>query len=394
MNVTSPVFIEGVGAVVGGLSAEDKFHYLAWQLLHHAASSLSQAFVAEDFKLRQKIEGAKELKPRWKRCIAATDVALGELLAQPYVAKRFTPESKAAVEGMVAEVNRAFRRSLSDNKWMDEVTREVASAKLDKMSFLIGYPAEWRDYGFAVDAKAHAANMLAAHRWEVTREMTKIGRLLDRGEWFMTPQTVNAYYSSSRNQMVFPAGILQPPFFNAKASVAVNMGAMGMVVGHELTHGFDDQGSKFDGDGNLSAWWGNDVRQRFEQRTDCVRQQYAQYEALPGVKLNGQLTLGENIADAGGVKLAFMAYRAMRESRTEVLFASGYDEDQQFFISMAQVWCFKYSEEFARQRAANDSHSQPNFRVNGSFRNTPEMADAFQCPAGSPMRPANACEVW
>ena len=394
VNVTSPAFIDGFGALIGELSHDDLYYYLGWQVLHHAAPSLTKTFVDEDFKLQQKLYGAKELKPRWKRCVGATDVAIGELLAQSYVAKRFAPESKRAVEQMVSEVSGAFRRSLSSNSWMDEVTRERAATKLGKMSFLIGYPGKWKKYDFDVERGGHAGNMMRARQWDVARDLAKVGQPIDRGEWFMTPQTVNAYYSPSRNQMVFPAGILQPPFFDGGATIAVNMGAMGMVVGHELTHGFDDKGSKFDGDGNLSGWWGPDVRKRFEERTHCVRDQYEKYEVLPGVTLNGELTLGENIADAGGVKLAFHAYRAMREGRAEVYIADGFDEDQQFFISLAQVWCFKYREAFARARAKTDTHSQPNFRVNGALRNVPEMAEAFECTPGSPMRPAQSCSVW
>lgn len=394
INATSVVYVDGIGQILRSISPADLHVYLTWQLLHTAAPTLPSRFEKEDFALQQKLYGAAEQKPRWKRCVAAADVALGELLAQQYVAKRFAPESKQAVKDMVGAVGRAFRHSLNDNSWMDEPTREAAAAKLDKMAFLIGYPDAWKRYDFTVARDAHAGNMLRASQWEVQRDLAKIGKPMDRGEWFMTPPTVNAYYSASRNQMVFPAGILQPPFFDSRATVAVNMGGMGMVVGHELTHGFDDEGSKFDGDGNLSGWWGADVRARFEDKTACVRDQYSEYEALPGVKLNGKLTLGENIADAGGVKLAFAAFRSMRQDRGEVFIADGYNEDQQFFLSVAQVWCSKYREEYARARAKTDSHSQPNWRVNGALRNTQEFADAFQCPESAPMNPPNECRVW
>jgi putative endopeptidase len=394
VNVTSLAFVDGFGDLIGKLSRDDVRVYLEWHIVHSLAPSLPSRFVNEDFSLRQKISGQKEQKPRWKRCVAATDHSLGELLAQPYVAKRFTAESKQAVIEMVSHVSRAFRKSLGHNQWMDHVTRDAAVTKLDKMAYLIGYPDKWKKYEFSIDRQSHTANVVKARQFDVARDMAKIGKPIDRSEWFMTPQTVNAYYSSSRNQMVFPAGILQTPFFDGGATMAVNMGGMGMVVGHELTHGFDDKGSKFDGDGNLSGWWGTDVRSRFEGRTKCVDDQYSQYEALPGVKLNGKLTLGENIADAGGVKLAFHAYRAMRESPAEVYVADGFDEDQQFFISMAQVWCFKYRKEYAVLRATTDSHSQPNWRVNGALRNTPEFAEAYQCTKGTPMFPEASCQVW
>jgi predicted metalloendopeptidase len=221
-----------------------------------------------------------------------------------------------------------------------------------------------------------------------------VGKPVDREEWHMTPPTVNAYYRGEMNHMVFPAGILQPPFFNPKASIPVNLGGMGMVVGHELTHGFDDKGSKYDAKGNLANWWTDADKARFKAKTDCVSDQYAQYEPLPGVHLNGQLTLGENIADAGGIKLAFHAYRAMRKDAKEAVKAGGFSEDQQFFLGVGQAWCSKLSDEVARLRAQTDPHSPPRFRVNGPLSNSSEFAAAFSCAEGKPMRRANACGVW
>jgi putative endopeptidase len=394
INVTSVPFIEGLGKLATELPRADVAVYLRWQVLHATAGELGNDFVNEDFKLAQKLFGQEKLEAPWKRCVAATDTALGELLAQAYVAERFSPQSKQAVIEMVTEVGRAFRQTLGALEWMDTTTRERAQSKLSKMDYLIGYPDEWRRYDFDIDDKAHATNSMRAAAFEVRRDLAKIGKPVDDGEWYMTPPTVNAYYSALRNHMVFPAGILQPPFYNPNANIAVNLGAMGMVVGHELTHGFDDKGSQFDGDGNLSGWWEPITRKAFEIKTKCVQDQYAGFEALPGVKLNGELTLGENIADAGGVKLAFTAYRALRENTHEVVVAESFDEDQQFFLSIGQVWCSKYREEFARARAKTDTHSQPNWRVNGSLMNTPEFALAFGCDAGTPMNPPNACRVW
>lgn len=394
INVTSVPFVDGFSEMASKRSKSEVAIYMKWHVLNAMASELGDAFVQQHFQLERKLFGQDELEAQWKRCVAATDGALGELLAQAYVAERFGPESKQAVIEMVSEIGNAMRKRLGSLEWMDTKTRERAQEKLAEMDYLIGYPDKWRAYDFDLEADSHATNVLRASAWEERRELRKIGEPVDPGEWFMTPPTVNAYYSSQRNHMVFPAGILQPPFYNPKASVPVNMGAMGMVVGHELTHGFDDKGSQFDAKGNLSGWWDDMTRKAFEVKTKCVDEQYSEFEALPGVKLNGKLTLGENIADAGGVKLAFRAYRAMRENAPEVTIAEGLDEDQQFFVSLGQVWCSKYREEFARARAKTDTHSQPNWRVNGSLMNTPDFAAAFSCAKGTPMNPENSCEVW
>jgi putative endopeptidase len=394
INVTSIPFVEGLGKLIASTDGHALTHYLRWQVLHASAPMLSKAFVDEDFKLTHAITGQPAMRPRWKRCISATDQGMGELLAQPFVQKRFTSESKQAVESMVSEISKAFAREVQGLSWMDGATKSRAMAKLLKMAYLIGYPNKWKSYPFAVDLNAYATNVFAAASHELARKLGQIGKPVDREEWFMTPPTVNAYYNPQMNQMVFPAGILQPPFFNADANIAVNLGGMGMVVGHELTHGFDDSGSKFDADGNLRSWWEPSVRGKFDERTACVDKQYAAYEVLPGVKLNGKLTLGENIADIGGVKLAFRAYRAMRSGAQVVSLADGFNEDQQFFLSIGQIWCSKYRESFARMRAQTDTHSQPNWRVNGSLRNIPEFGEAFECAEGTQMRPANACDVW
>lgn len=394
VSVTSVPYVEGLGQVLAKLKQSELRHYLQWHVVRAYAQHLPKKFVDQAFELNKVLSGQAAQRPRWKRCIEATDGALGELLAQPYVAKRFTKESKAAVQKMVLEISEAFRRELGGLPWMSDVTRDEAAAKLDKMAYLIGYPDKWKTYEFGVDRGRHTANVVAAHAFEIQRSLTKIGKPVDRGEWYMTPPTVNAYYSPLKNQMVFPAGILQPPFFNPQAGVAVNLGGMGMVVGHELTHGFDDQGSQFDGDGNLNNWWEESTRAKFTERTDCMVKQYDQYEVLPGVRLNGKLTLGENIADAGGVKLAFRAYRKMRENAPDVVVADGFSEDQQFFLSIGQIWCSKYRPEFAKMRATTDYHAQPNWRVNGSLANTPEFGEVFHCEAGTPMRPEKTCAVW
>lgn len=391
--VTSVPFFEGVNALVASVTPKTWQAYLRWTVLRSTQAMLPKAFVDEGFKMAQAITGQKTLEERWKRCIKATDAALGELLAQPYVEARFAGSSKDATEHMIAEIRKAFGKQLDSYDWMDDPTRALAKKKLKAVVFHIGYPDKWRQYDFDI-GPAYAANALASRRFETRRDLNKIGKPLDRGEWGMTPPTVNAYYSPLKNEMVFPAGILQPPFFDIDAGVAVNMGGMGMVVGHELTHGFDDKGSQFAADGNLKNWWDPEVAKSFAEKTQCVAEQYANYEAVPGLKLNGQLTLGENIADIGGVKLAFEAYRQMRKDASERVIADGFSEDQQFFLSVGQAWCTNVREEIARMYVQVDPHSPPKWRVNGSLSNVPAFSEAFACEVGTPMRPANACSVW
>ncbi|MBW2736271.1 MAG: M13 family metallopeptidase [Deltaproteobacteria bacterium] len=393
INITSKPFFEGVMRLLREQSVRRWRHYLSWHVLHDYADALPKGFMQEDFALRKVLTGQQEIKPRWKRCIASTDSALGELLAQPFVERRFSVESKGAVMEMVAAISTAFRAQVDKLPWMDAVTRARAKEKLARMAYLIGYPDKWKRYDFALGAD-HVTNLRAAARFDLKRTLTKIGRPVNPKEWEMTPPTVNAYYHPLKNHMVFPAGILQPPFFNPRANLAVNLGGMGMVVAHELTHGFDDQGSKFDAQGNLHDWWTPASRQSFEKQTRCVQEQYGGYEALPGLKVNGKLTLGENIADIGGVKLAFQAFRQLRAGAEEVVVAEGFSESQQFFLSVGQIWCGKQREQLARLRALTDPHSPPRHRVNGSLTNSKAFARAFRCEANTPMNPSHRCDVW
>jgi putative endopeptidase len=387
-------FFEGVNELLSAIKLPEWKNYLVWTVVRSTAQALPKAFVDESFRMEQALTGQKEQRVRWKRCVEATDNALGELLAQPFVKERFAGESKTAAEGMVHAIGSAFDRELDALTWMDPATRKVSREKLSAMAWLIGYPNKWRVYDFEPKRDDYMSNLLAARGFELQRQLKKIGKPVDRDEWEMTPPTVNAYYHPLKNQMVFPAGILQPPFYKVESALAVNLGGMGMVVGHELTHGFDDQGSQFDKNGNLRDWWSNDIRERFKKQTECVDKQYSAYPALPGVKLNGKLTLGENIADMGGVKLAFHAFRTLRADAKEAVVADGFTEDQQFFLSLGQVWCSKYREEYARMAATVDPHSPPRFRVNGSLVNFPEFAQAFACTKGTPMNPGNTCSVW
>ncbi|MFO0555798.1 MAG: M13 family metallopeptidase [Polyangiaceae bacterium] len=393
LSVSAPKFFKEIGAILKSESPEALRTYLTWMVLHYSAPRLSSKFDAEDFAMSKVLTGQKVQRDRWKRCIDATDEALGELLAQPFVDLRFGGQSKQGAEMLVSEIAKAMRGRLDELEWMDQGTRDKARAKLDAMAYLIGYPKKWKTYDFAVK-DSYFDNVLAGAAFRLKDSLSKVGKPVDRDEWFMTPPTVNAYYDPQKNQMVFPAGILQPPFYNAKASDVVNLGAMGMVVGHELTHGFDDEGSQFDKDGNLANWWSPKTEEIFTQKGQCVANQYSAYEVLPGVKLNGKLTLGENIADAGGVKLAFRAYRNIRASAAEEVVADGFTEDQQFFISVGQIWCSKYRDESTRLLAQVDPHSHPHYRVNGPLSQLPEFAAAFQCKEGKKMAVKNACTVW
>jgi endothelin-converting enzyme/putative endopeptidase len=290
-----------------------------------------------------------------------------------------------------------MERDLDRLPWMDDATRARGREKIATLVDKVGYPDTWRDYApMRVSKDSYFENVLAAARFDTARQLAKVGKPLDRTEWFMSPPTVNAYYNPGMNEMVFPAGILQPPFFNRDAPEPVNYGAIGMVVGHELTHGFDDQGRKYDAKGNLADWWTPEVAREFDRRAECIVEQYAAYESVPGVKLNGKLTLGENIADLGGLRLAHAAMRAAREGKGAGAEVAGFGPEQQFFLGYAQSWCAKYREEALRLQAVTDPHSPARQRVNGPLSNMPEFAAAFRCAEGAPMvRPAEKrCDVW
>jgi endothelin-converting enzyme/putative endopeptidase len=401
INVTTPRFVERVGALFESAPLEAWRAYLRWHLLATMtdARALPRAFVEERFAFTSKAyTGAKELLPRWKHCVAETDEALGFALGQAYVRLHFGPEGRDRTSRLVAEIQKAMERDVERLPWMDARTRDGAREKLATLVNKIGYPDAWRDYStMKVTRESFFRNVLAAARFETNRQLAKVGKPLDRGEWFMSPPTVNAYYNPAMNEMVFPAGILQPPFFNPAAPEPVNYGAIGMVVGHELTHGFDDQGRKYDALGNVSDWWTPAVAAEFDRRAACVARQYAAYESVPGVRLNGELTLGENIADLGGLKLAFAAMEAARRGKeADAGEVAGFRPAQQFFVGYAQSWCAEYREEELRRRAVTDPHSPARFRVNGPLSNLPEFAEAFSCAEGSAMvRPAaDRCEVW
>ncbi len=393
INVTSPEFLAGLDALIVNTPAATWRDYFTVHALGNMAAMLTKEIYDIQFKLQQKLGGATEQRARWKRCVASTDNALGEALGQLFVRDRFSGDSKAAAEAQVHAIVAAMEQNLDALPWMDATTKGKAREKLAAMAYQIGYPATWRSYTFKIGAKTHAANALAARRAEQARQVAKIGKPVDRTEWNITPPTVNAFYNPTHNKMVFPAGILQTPFYQVDRTVAVNLGGMGMVVGHELTHGFDDQGAQFDAVGNMTNWWQPATEKQFEQRTQCVADQYAQYDAGGG-KLNGKLTLGENIADIGGVKLALAAYHQLRASAPTTDVADGFTEDQQFFLSFGQTWCAKMRPELESMLVTVDPHSPPRWRVNGTVSATPAFARAFRCKRGAKMSPAKQCVVW
>jgi putative endopeptidase len=394
ITVGAPKFFEGLEPLIKSTPPETWRAYLTFHLVSAAAPYLTKKLVDLQFQFIAALTGQAEQQPRWKRCVGFTDGALGDYLGQVFVKDKFGGKSKEAALEQIGAITAAMRANLDALPWMDKATKERAFKKLTAMTYQIGYPNKWRAYTFKIDPKAFGANALAAQKFETARQVAKIGKPDDRDDWYLTAPTVNAYYDSSRNGMVFPAGILQPPFYSVDASVPVNLGAMGMVVGHELTHGFDDQGSQFDADGNLKNWWEPSTEKEFKARTKCVIDQYSKYEVVGGGKVNGANTVGENIADIGGVKLALAGYRALRSTAADTVVADGFTEDQQFFLGFGQAWCAKFRPDFEKMMATVDVHSPAKWRVNGALQATPEFARAFRCKAGAKMTPAKACVVW
>ena len=399
MSVATPEFFEGLEPLVEETSWEDLRTYLRWHLVHDTANLLPADFVNANFEFfGRELSGQPEIQPRWKRCVNATEGALGEDVGKLYVAERFAGDSKEIATEMIGDIQSAFADALPELTWMDEDTRRVALTKAEAVSDKIGYPDEWRDYS-AVDTApdAHFANSLSARQHEFDFEMAKIGEPVDKGEWGMTPQQVNAYYNPLYNEIVFPAGILQPPFFDRTFPAAMSYGAIGAVIGHELTHGFDDSGRKFDPEGRLRDWWDEAAVERFEERAQCVRDLYSGYEVEDGVSVNGELTAGENIADIGGLKQAHAAYELWEERHGEASLDTGelgLTSEQVLFVAFGQVWCSLVSEEFERMQVTVDSHSPGRFRVIGPVSQNPDFADAFACEEGEPMAPADRCQVW
>ncbi|QRO00929.1 M13 family metallopeptidase [Archangium violaceum] len=401
INVSHPPFFQEVDRLVKTLKPEAWKPYLTWHYVTSVTPALPKSFQEERFRFTaQNLTGAKEDTPRWKKCVRFTNGALGEALAVPFITQTFGEDGKKTTQQMVEEIEKAFERNLDTLAWMDAATREQALVKVRKIVNKIGYPDKGRNYDdVKVERGSFLGSLLNASAFEQARQLAKIGKPVDKTEWLMSAPTVNAYYNPPFNEIVFPAGILQPPFFNREASAAVNFGAMGMVVGHEITHGFDDEGRQYDAQGNLRDWWTPTSDKAFRERVACVKNQYDGYTAVDDVKLNGALTLGENVADLGGLKLAHAAMEAwLAKDADAAKKADGYryTPSQQFFLGYAQSWCSKYREAFARQMAVLDPHSPPYWRVNGPVVNLPTFQKAFQCKEGSKMvsPAAQRCEVW
>lgn len=397
ITVNDPSYYTAVAALLGTERPAALRNYMTSTVMAELANVLGKAWVEEGFTMRKALQGVKELPPRWRRCLRRVDRDLGELLGQSYVKARFPGEAKARAVEVTRAVLGAMRVELDNLPWMDDQTRAAAKQKLDKMAYLVGFPDRWRRYEFEVKRTDFAGNVQAASRWEQARQLAKIGKPVDRFDWLMSPPTVNAYYEPTLNEIALPAGQLQPPFFGLTFHPAVNFGSTGGgTIGHEMTHGFDDEGSQFDADGNLREWWSKPTRSQFTAATRCVIDQYARYEAVPKVRLDGKLTAGENIADNGGVKLAYLAYQAWKHQQRPPPPASveGYTDDQLYFLAYGQSWCDKRTPEALETMAHSNPHSPPMWRVNGVIVNQPGFGTAFQCAAGTPMNPGKPCSVW
>jgi putative endopeptidase len=398
LNVGNPEFFKQINAALESESLDSLKVYVKWHLLNSSAPWLSQPYVEANFKMQQALTGQKEIQARWKRCVNLTDRELGEALGQKYVEVAFPPESKARMLKLVDALEKSLDQDIQNLAWMSDETKKEAKVKLDAIRNKIGYPEKWRDYS-SVEIKAGdlLGNVQRANEFESKRQIAKIEKPLDRKEWGMTPPTVNAYYSPPFNEIVFPAGILQPPFFDPKLDDAVNFGGIGLVIGHELTHGFDDQGRKYDPRGNLHDWWTEQDGKEFEKRASCVADEYSSFVAVDDIKLNGRLTLGENTADNGGARIALAALEHMiADDKTgkEGQKIDGYTPEQRFFLGFGRVWCEKRRPEVARMRVLTDPHSPGRYRVDGVVQNMPEFQKAWGCKAGQPMVAENACHVW
>ena len=398
VNVGQPDFFKAADKLLTNTPINDWKVYLRWHLVNAASSTLSSKFVEESFDFNGKyLQGTKEMLPRWKRCVASTDRALGEALGQLYVAKTFTPKAKESARMMVANLIAALREDLTTLSWMSPETRTKAIGKLEAYVRKIGYPDKWRDYeALQVSRGAYYNNAVSAGEFDFKRNLVRIGKPVDRTEWGMSPPTVNAYYNPQLNEIVFPAGILQPPFYDPKADDAFNYGGIGAVIGHEMTHGFDDQGARFDANGNLVMWWSPEDYKKFTERTNCVVQQFDAFEVEPGLHQKGQLVVGESVADLGGLTVAYAAYKKSLQGKARPKDINGFTPEQRFFLGWAQVWAQNIRPEAARLRTATDPHPLGKFRVNGPLSNMPAFAEAFQCKSGEAMvrPPDKRCQIW
>jgi putative endopeptidase len=404
LNVATPDFFKAVNELISKEPVEAWRSYFRWHTLHNAAPNLPKAYFDEDFAFFGKtVTGQKEPTPRWRQCTLATDKALGEAVGQDWVKRNFPPAAKESMDKLVAALEKSLGDDIQTLPWMSDATRKAAEEKLAMIRNKIGYPEKWRDYtALKVNRDDLLGNLRRSEAFEDQWNLNHLGKPVDEKEWGMTPPTVNAYYDDNLNDINFPAGILQPPFFDFTIDPAVNFGGIGVVIGHEMTHGFDDQGSKFDGKGNLREWQTPEDRKAFSERTGCVSKEYSGFEAAPAhgdtpaQMLNGDLTLGENTADNGGLRIAYMALLDTLAAEGKSIHdkIDGYTEAQRYFLGFAQVWCQNQTEETARRLALIDPHSPGRWRVNGSVENFDEFGKAFGCAKGRPMAPVTSCRVW
>ncbi len=404
LNVATPEYFKSMNDLLKSEPIEAWKSYLRWQSLHSMASRMAKPFFDENFAFfAHTLSGQAEPAPRWRQCTIAADRALGEAVGQDWVKENFPPAAKASMDKLVAGLDKALAEDIKGLDWMTDATKKAAEEKLALFRNKIGYPEKWKDYSsIKVNRAQYAANSAHAAIWARNDDFSKLGKPVDEKEWGMTPPTVNAYYNPSMNDINFPAGILQPPFFDFRIDPAVNFGGIGVVIGHEMTHGFDDEGSQFDGKGNLRQWQTEADLKAFHDRTECVADEYEKFEAAPAagnaqaVHLNGHLTLGENTADNGGLRIAYAALlEALKdEGKTINDKIDGYTESQRFFIGFAQVWCQNAKDAYARQAALTDPHSPGRWRANGSVQNFDEFGKAFNCKKGQPMYPVSTCRVW
>lgn len=395
LNVREPEFVKAFDAAISAADLDTLKAYMRWHLVSSMSGVLPKRFYDESFSFyNQTLRGQKQQQARWKRCSASVDNYLGEAVGQEFVKVAFGPESKARTRKIVQQVEEAMRRNIAQLDWMSEETKKQAYIKLEKLADKIGYPEKWRDYSALNVVRGDAAgNIVRARAFEFDRQLAKIGKPVDRQEWSMSPPTVNAYYEPTMNDINFPAGILQPPFFSPNRDETYNYGGIGAVIGHEITHGFDDEGRQFDERGNLRDWWTKQDNEQFDERSKCFVEQYSEYPVVDDVKLNGKLTLGENVADGGGLRLALMAALASltEENKGNV---DGYTPEQRVFLGFGQIWCANGTPQADSMQALTDPHSLPRWRVNGTVSNMAEFQKAWGCKQGAPMVREKSCKVW
>ena len=395
-NIGQPDFFKELDQVFYQSGVEDLKTYMRWMILNGSANRLSKRFGDENFNFFGKyLSGTKEQQPRWKRCVGTVDGTLGEALGQEYIKRNFTPEAKKRMNEMIDNLLAAFKVRINGLEWMSDETKKQALVKLAAIKRKIGSADVLRGYkGLVIDRKSYFDNGVRSGQFQIARNLADINKPVDKTRMGMSPPTVNASYNPAFNDITFPAGILQPPFFNFQADDAINYGAIVAVIGHEVSHGFDDSGSRYDADGNLKMWWTAEDRKKFDERANCVVEQFNSYEVQPGLHINGKLTLGENIGDLGGLTAAYTAFKKSMEGKPRPANIDGFTPEQRFFLGWAQVWAAKSTPEAERQQVLGDPHSHQRWRVNGPMSNLPQFTEAWGCKIGQKMVRKNACQIW